>query len=133
MLLDFYSTTGDVVSYLADNRHFHLWDGKAVAYLAEDRVFAFDGRQLGWLENGWLYDRANMPALFSVDAFGGPARPLRKARPVRSVAQRRPPIMVRQAGLARPRRSFEWSPVASIDYFDQHLESLDGPGIFGTL
>jgi hypothetical protein len=131
--LDFYSMTGDVVCYMGDDRHFYLWDGRAIAYLAEDRVFAFDGRQLGWLDNGWLYDRGNRPSLFTVDAFGGPARPLRKARPVRTQPQRKPAKAPRQLGLIKATRTFEWSPAVGPAYFEQEDPNFLGPGVFGAL
>ncbi|WP_295559160.1 4-fold beta flower protein [uncultured Hyphomicrobium sp.] len=112
--------TGDVVCYLADGRYLFLWDGKPIAYLTEDqRVYAYDGRQLGWLENGWLYDRGYQPALFSVDATGGPGRPVRKARPIRSTPQRKPAMAVRQVGLAKAKRAFEWSGAVGPAYFAQ--------------
>jgi 4-fold beta-flower domain-containing protein len=117
--LDFYSMTGDVVCHSPEGQYFFLWDGKPVAYLAEDRVYAFSGRQLGWFENGWLYDRANRPALFTAEASGGPARPIRKARPVRSNPQRKPQKAVRQIGLTKPARSFDWSEASGTAYFEQ--------------
>ncbi len=117
--MDFYSMTGDVVCHLHTDQNFYLWNGKPVAYVAEDRVFGFNGRQLGWFENGWFYDRNNQPCLFSAEATGGPARPVRKVRPVRSTPQKRPQKAVRQVGLTKPARSFDWSPIVGPAYFDQ--------------
>lgn len=111
--------TGDVVCYLVDGRYLYLWDGRPVAYVAEGRVYAYDGRQLGWLENGWLYDRGNQPALFSSEGFGGPARPVPKPRPFRSTPQKKPAPAVRQVGLTKPTRTFDWSPGVGPAYFDQ--------------
>jgi hypothetical protein len=117
--MDFYSMTGDVVCHLHTDHNYYLWNGQAVAYIVDDRVFGFNGRHLGWYENGWFYDRNNQPALFSADATGGPARPVRKVRPVRSNPQRKPPKAPRQIGLTKPPRSFEWSPAIGAAYFEQ--------------
>ena len=41
-----------------DDATFYLWSGEAVAYVVEDSIFGFNGKHLGWLRNGLVYDRA---------------------------------------------------------------------------
>lgn len=117
--MEFHSRTGDACCYLHDGEHVYLWNGKPVGYLVDGKVYSFTGRQLGWFDNGWLYDRLNRPALFSADASGGPVKPVRKVKPVKGVRQVRPVRSVRQVGLVRPVRSLSWSPASDAAYFAQ--------------
>lgn len=117
--MDFHTRAGDACCYVVDGTHLYLWDGSPSAYIVEGRVYSFTGRQLGWFENGWLYDRSNRPALYSADARGGPVKPVRKVKPVKSVRQVRPIKSVRQVALVRPVRSLSWSPISDPAYFNQ--------------
>ncbi len=77
--MDFYSMTGDVVCHLHTDQNFYLWNGKPVAYLAEDRVFGFNGRQLGRGFREWLVLRPQQPA---VAVLGEAATRRSEKRPV---------------------------------------------------
>lgn len=116
---EFYSRQGIVNCYTVDGEYIYLWNGRPVAYLYEDKVYNMSGRMLGWLYNGWLYDRQNRPALFSPTAIGGPARPARSVKPVKSVRSVRPVKGVRQVPLVKPARSITWSKYSEGGYFDQ--------------
>ena len=117
--MEFHTRAGDALCYLEDGGNLYLWNGKPAGYLVDDKVYSFSGCQLGWFENGWLYDRSNRPALYSARASGGPVKPVRKIKPVKSVRQVRPVKSVRQVGLVRPARSLSWSPVSDVAYFAQ--------------
>lgn len=116
---DFSGRDGSAVSYSPDGVHLYLWNGTPAGYVANDRVYGFNGRLLGWFVNGWLYDRHNKPALFSRAATGGPVKPARSVRPVKSVRSVRPVKSVKQSPHARPARSLSWSNVADERYFEQ--------------
>ncbi len=119
-MLEFYSATGDAICFSRDDEHLYLWKGRPVAYLLRDRVYTFNERQLGWFENGWLYDRRNRPALFTRrDAVGGPIKPVRKVKAVKAVPAVHPVKGAKQAALGKPARSEQWSAVSGRDYFDQ--------------
>ena len=117
--MEFFDRTGTAVCHSPDGEHLYLWAGKPVAYIQDGRVYSFSGRLLGWFENGWLYDRANCPALFLPEAEGGPIKPVRKVKPVKGVRQVRPVKGVRQVTPVRPTRSLTWSSCASSAYFAQ--------------
>ncbi|WP_410522680.1 4-fold beta flower protein [Pedobacter sp. ISL-64] len=46
--------------------------------------YSFNGRYLGWMQNGWFYDRQGRPSLFSNGASGGPSKPSRASAPSRA-------------------------------------------------
>lgn len=52
-----FNKNGKPVAYIAeDGQTIYLWDGRAVAYLDEDRIFGWNGKQLGWFANGTIFD-----------------------------------------------------------------------------
>ena len=117
--MEFFDRNGKATCYAPDGEHLYLWTGKPVAYFSDDRVYSFKGKLLGWFSNGWLYDRKNMPALFSPDASGGPIKPVRSVTPVKSVRSVLPVKSVKSVAHVRPVRSSSWSPHSSKLYFQQ--------------
>jgi hypothetical protein len=117
--MEFFDRTGNATCYSADGEHLYLWNGEPASYVYEGRIYSFRGKVLGWIENGWLYDRRNKPALFSADAEGGPVKPVRKVKPVKGVRRVRPVKSVRQVAPVRPVRTLTWSECADALYFRQ--------------
>lgn len=117
--MEFFDKQGAATCYSPDGEHLYLWSGKPVAFLYSGKVYAFSGRLLGWLENGWLYDLSNRPALFSADAVGGPVKPVKKVRPVKGVKGVKPVKGVKQVAKVRPVKSLSWSGTANALYFQQ--------------
>jgi hypothetical protein len=74
---------------------------------------------LGWLENGWIFDRWGHHVFFTDKAQGGPAKPARQARPARGARGTRPARGAREARPARPARSLSWSSLSSEAFFEQ--------------
>ncbi len=115
-----YDRNGKAIAYVYDdNEHIYLYNGKPVAFLRDEHVYSFGGKYLGWIHNGWFYDRNGKPAFFTQDSTGGPARPARQARPARSARQARPAKSAREARPARPARSLSWSDLSNESYFEQ--------------
>jgi len=117
--VEFFNRSGEAVCYVQDGEHLYLWNGKPVGYIDSGRVFSFRGRVLGWMDNGWLYDRSNRPALFADGATGGPVKPARKVKPVKGVRGVRPVKGVRQVVHVRAVKSNSWSSYSDATYFSQ--------------
>ena len=48
---------GKPVAYIAeDGEIIYTWDGRAVAYISEDRVYGYNGKQIGWYIDGTIFD-----------------------------------------------------------------------------
>lgn len=72
--LDFFDSRGRAVAYIAAGHDliFYLWTGQPVAYLDEDSLYGFNGKHLGWLKSGVIYDHdGNMVAALA-DRFKTP-------------------------------------------------------------
>jgi hypothetical protein len=107
--IELFDRSGQAVAYSPDGEHIHLWDGKPVAFLHEGKVYAFSGRFIGWLDDGWLRDQSGRCVLFTPEATGGPVKPVRKAKSVKGVRVVRPVKGVRAVPPVRPVSSLSWS------------------------
>ena len=115
-----YNSNGQAVAYIDDDgEYIYLYSGQPVAWLSDESVYAYSGRYLGWVQNGWFYDRDGRPAFFTENASGGPAKPARAARPAKGARAARPARGAREARPAKPARSLSWSELSNEDYFGQ--------------
>ena len=53
-----YSLVGEAVAYIAydDGQTIYMWDGMPVAYLNREDIYGFNGKHLGWFEDGIVRD-----------------------------------------------------------------------------
>ena len=100
-MIEFFDRHGMATAF-CDGQSIYLWDGRPVAYLLDEKVFAFSGRFIGWLSDGWIIDEDGKCLLFESDAVSGP----RKTSAPGKASQKRP---VGPAG----KRSAPGSAVAS--------------------
>jgi len=56
--ISLFDTKGTAVAYIADDGEgtIYLWNGNAVAYLLQDKVYGFNGKHLGWFDSGIMRD-----------------------------------------------------------------------------
>ncbi len=60
-----FNKTGKPVAYIGDDgATIYTWDGRAAGYLVEDKVFGWNGHQLGWFDNGTIFDIYGLRAGF---------------------------------------------------------------------
>ena len=87
---------------------FYDRQGRAVAWIADESIYAYSGVHLGWFVDGWIRDLHGHAVFFTPDCGGGPARPARNARPARGARHARP---------FRPARTTSWSPLSGDAFF----------------
>jgi hypothetical protein len=96
--LDFYDSLGKAVVYLddeGDDNTFYLWDGKPVAYLDEDSLYGFNGKHLGWIKNGIIYDHSGnvevaLSRVFSTPVSVAPPKSFRQFKPFKAFKEFKP-------------------------------------------
>ncbi|MDP2721159.1 MAG: hypothetical protein Q8O72_00260 [Bacteroidales bacterium] len=55
--MTFYNQNGNAVAYIDDdNETIFLWDGTPVAYLDKENIYGFNGKHLGWFEDGIVWN-----------------------------------------------------------------------------
>lgn len=72
---EFFDSTGTAVAYVADDLTIYLWTGKPVAYLSEDSVYGFNGKHLGWLQKGAIFDNEGNVVAAAAARFQGGLKP----------------------------------------------------------
>jgi hypothetical protein len=84
---------GRPVAYLADDRKtIYTWDGRAVAYILEDKVYGWNGRHLGWFNDGTVFDIFGLRAGFvrnksPIPTQMEPLKPEKRLKPVKNPRQ----------------------------------------------
>ena len=91
MEVTLYNKKGKPVAYIAnDGETIYLWEGRAVAYLYDEKVYGWNGSHLGWFHNGIVYDlhglrvgsiRSKCPVVTSVE----PIKSVKFVKSVKSV------------------------------------------------
>ena len=92
-----------------------LWSGQPAAFIEDNEVYAYSGRFIGWVGNGWIVDEEGQRLLFESDAVGGPEKPSRQQRSTAGVKGKNPPKKPSQPAPYRPAPSDAWSPRSFAD------------------
>jgi hypothetical protein len=99
---------GRAVAYIAEDRTIYLWDGKPVAYLdGQSRddldIYGFNGKHLGWLKVGIVYDAdgyavGGIKEVFRSPTQLEPIKGLKELKPLKSLKELRPmkPLLSKQ-------------------------------------
>lgn len=65
-----YNTEGQAIAYIDydDEQTIYMWGGKPVAYLDGEDIYGFNGKHLGWYQDGILRDHDGNIAGFNKSA-----------------------------------------------------------------
>lgn len=80
----------------ADDNTIYLWTGEPVAYLLDDHVYGFNGRHLGWYQDGIIWDYEAVSVGFTRQApyvaqTSEPPKAAKQPRPARLPREAAPP------------------------------------------
>lgn len=115
-----YDLHGNALAYCEDGEYIYLFSGDPVAYLYNDIVYGYNGRQFGWFENGWIRDLGGNCVFFTEDSYGsGPAKPARCSRPLKYARYARPAKCAKHARIAKAAKNCSWSDLSGIQFFHQ--------------
>lgn len=118
MEVPLFNKNGKPVAYIEeDGETIFLWDGRPSAYFYKDKIYGWNGKQLGWFANGTIFDiygfragfiRSKSPIATHIE----PIKPVKQMRQVKNV---------RQVPLVKP--------VLCYGYSQKSLEELLEEGI----
>jgi len=115
----FYNRTGHAIAYVdEDGESIYLFNGKPVAYLAQDVIYGYNGHWLGWMLNGWVYDTRGRTEFFTDSATGIPATSLRAIPPLRAIRGIKPLKPIRSIPPIHSLRSANWSEKSGESFFE---------------
>lgn len=83
----------------------------------EDSIYSFNGRHLGFFENGQIWDHSGKVILFTPQATGGPIKPLRGLKPLKSLKALKPLKSLHCLKPLKPLKSLSWSNHSANNYF----------------
>ena len=111
----FYDSRGSATAYLdlSAGLTFYLWSGEAVAYLDDDSLYGFNGKHLGWYQNGLVYDRSGGVVAAPASAFSEPLSPA----PPRSPKGLRPLKGLKELKPLKPLFGRAWSTMPPEVFF----------------
>lgn len=114
-MIEFFDRAGGEAAFCHDGQSLYLWSGKAAAFIHDDKVYAYDGRFIGWADRGWISDADGACLLFEHDAVGGPQKPKRQAKTTPGPRGVRPSRSGLQPAPPRPAAAPAWSDRAFSD------------------
>lgn len=117
MTTHFYNSKGEPVAYSEDGVHIYFFSGAPAAYIEGDSIFDYEGRHLGWYENGWVVGEGGKSVCFTESAVGGIPRPPKKMPPLKSMKSALPMKKAKTLKPLKPMRSAAWSEVPSGEFF----------------
>lgn len=94
-----FDSTGKPTAYLAEELTIYLWSGKPVAYLFNNsgklHVYGFNGKHLGWLVKGVVFDHDGnavgaLKEAFSTELEYEPYKSYKKYKPYKSYREYAP-------------------------------------------
>lgn len=103
---------GTPVAYLApeEENTFYLWWGEAVAYLEDENIYGFNGKHLGWFDQGIIWDRECRRVGYTREALPENVEP--KHEPLKAYKRKRPYRAFKSWVPFRPRPSVKRSEMA---------------------
>ncbi|HEX8418336.1 MAG TPA: hypothetical protein VF641_12125 [Methylobacterium sp.] len=108
-MIEFFDKDGRATAFCDYGKDLYLWDGRPAAVIVDDTVFAYSGRFIGWVEDGWISDARGGRLLFEFDAVGGPVKPSRITKPPMGTRGAKLAKGAREPVPSRPVRGLAWS------------------------
>ena len=113
----FYNKKGSLIAYTEDNYHVFSFTGEPLAYINEISVYTYEGKHLGFYQDGWIRDNDGLCVFFTKDAKGGPPRVMKDIGPVKSPKSKIPVKKPREQQLKKLDVKQVWSELSSVKFF----------------
>ena len=119
MTTELWDKHGQAVAYLdGDMESIYMQDGTPAGWLSGNGVYAYSGKFLGWLYEGWIFGRDGKCVLFTGRAQPGAVRPFRQPAVDRGDQALPPSRATRDSACRRPGRSTLWSSTDALSFFN---------------
>ena len=115
----FYNKRGSLIAYTEDNCHIFSFIGEPLAYINDDSVYNYEGKYLGFYQDGWIRDYDGLCVFFTKNAKGGPPRAMKEIGPVKSPKSKIPTKNPREKQFKKPEINQTWSELSSVIFFKQ--------------
>lgn len=114
----FYNRYGIPIAY--EEQGIYLFSGQPVAFITDEAVYSYSGRQLGWYDNGWVRDLSGKCVFYTEGAYGfGPLKPCKQIAPIKFTKLGKPACLIKQARCGKVINSMAWSSLSGRVFFEQ--------------
>jgi len=102
--IELFDSGGNAVAYISPENEMtiYLWSGTPCAYLHDDSIYGFTGKDLGWFQDGVVYDHGGRVIAATAENFrepvkAAPAKGLKELRPLKGLKALKPlkPLFVK--------------------------------------
>jgi hypothetical protein len=107
--VDFHDRSGRPRIYTPDGQTLYTWAGRPIAFINDDAVYDYGGRNIARFTNGWIVDNNGYALLYSEHASGGPLPPLRKLAPMKALPTLPPLPPLPSLPPIMPLQTLNWS------------------------
>ena len=114
-----YDRLGNAIAYSEDGIDVYLFNGRPVAYIDGDSIYAYSGIHLGWFIDGWIQDHSGNYVFFNDNSIGGPSKPFKKLQSFKSFKMFKPFKGAKQFKPFKSFTSLTWSNLSSTDFFER--------------
>ncbi len=108
-----YDRNGVPVAYFLLSGEIYATDGRPLAYLVGFYIYAYNGRFLGFFNNGWILDKQGYHVLFTRNSYGGPRKPFCRTPVYPHYRQYAPLKALRQLPTQFPMPRLGWSALST--------------------
>ena len=117
MLLKFYDKERKPYAYTEDNTTIYTYEGKPIAYIDIEDIYAFSGTHLGFYEEGNIWDHNGDVMLFTKDSIRGPLKPRKSLMPLKKLKSKKPLKGTKALKPRKPLKNNKWSSCNLTDIF----------------
>ena len=116
-----YDSTGSPIAYVETDLSVYLWSGEPVAYVVpvdsqdDSNLFGFNGKHLGWIRVGVVYDQNGKVVGAIKEAFSNPVRIQAPQAPKAPL----PPKSPKATPSPRPNFTYKWSKTNFREFLEQ--------------
>ena len=119
--ISIYDKNGNAKAYIADDLTIYLWGGDPVAYLYNSagdwHIFGFNGRHLGWYDEGIIYD----PNGYAIGAQKDAVIMITSIETIKGIKGIKPIKSIREIPPIKPILSMSWGNTPLIVFLKSGL------------
>lgn len=106
--ISLYDREGEAVAYIDTyDATIYLWGGKPVAYLDGTNIYGFNGKHIGWCEEGIIWDHDGN----GVGFIKGAVDKLTKLESLKGLKELKPLKSLKELSPLKPLKSTRWSRI----------------------
>jgi hypothetical protein len=107
--ISLFDRKGEATAYISTEHDLTIysWEGKPLTYLSGEHVYGYNGKHLGWFEDGILWDHEGR----GVGFVKGAVSMLTSLEGLKSLKELRPLKSLKELARLKPLKTRSWAPI----------------------